>query len=126
MGGHVRDSAVETDRRRRHIRRYQPFSLFPAALRDLALVVDAAPSRRGSAPALLKAARAATGPAFVVEAVEVFDVYQGKGLPEGKKSLAFSLSFRSPDRTLTDDEVNATFTKIQQQIVADDSMSVRA
>jgi phenylalanyl-tRNA synthetase beta chain len=42
-----------------------------------------------------------------VESVEVFDVYEGKGLPEGKKSLAFSLVFRSPSRTLTDDEVNA-------------------
>jgi phenylalanyl-tRNA synthetase beta chain len=107
-------------------RHYQPFSLFPAALRDLALVVDDGRHAADVRAMLVKAARAATGGAFAVEAVEVFDVYHGKGLPDGKKSLAFSLSFRSPERTLTDDEVNAAFTKVQQVIVADGTMSVRA
>ncbi|HEY4247996.1 MAG TPA: phenylalanine--tRNA ligase subunit beta [Lacunisphaera sp.] len=106
--------------------RYRPFSLFPAAFRDLGLVVEAGRHAEEVRRALLNVARPLTGPSFVVEAVQLFDVYQGKGLPEGKKSLAFSLSFRSPERTLTDDEVNATFTKIQQQIVADGSMAVRA
>ncbi len=108
-------------------RRYQPFSLFPAALRDLALVVDAARHAGEVQAWLLKAARAATaGGAFAVESVTVFDVYSGKGLPEGKKSLAFALSFRSAERTLTDDEVNAVFAKIQQAVAADGSMTVRA
>lgn len=107
-------------------RRYQPFSLFPAALRDLALVVDATRPAGEVRSVLLKAARAVTGPAFVVEGVEVFDVYTGAGLPEGKKSLAFSLSFRSAERTLTDDEVNAAFTKLQQEIVKDGTLSVRS
>ena len=56
----------------------------------------------------------------------VFDLYQGKGLPEGKKSLAFSLVFRSSTRTLTDDEVNAVFAQIQKAITADGTLSVRA
>lgn len=108
-------------------RRYQPFSLFPAALRDLALVVDAARHADEVQALLLKAARAATtGGAFAVERVEVFDVYSGKGLPEGKKSLAFALSFRSAERTLTDDEVNAAFAKIRQAVAADGSLTVRA
>jgi phenylalanyl-tRNA synthetase beta chain len=108
-------------------RRYQPFSLFPAALRDLALVVDASRHADEVQAMLLKAARGATeGAAFAVENVAIFDVYAGKGLPEGKKSLAFSLSFRSAERTLTDDEVNAVFTKIQQAIAADGSVTVRA
>jgi phenylalanyl-tRNA synthetase beta chain len=108
-------------------RRYQPFSLFPAALRDLALVVDATRPADEVRTLLLKAARAAVAPgsAFTAESVEVFDVYQGKGLPEGKKSLAFALSFRSAERTLTDDEVNAVFSKIQQAIAADGSLTVR-
>lgn len=106
--------------------RYQNFSLFPAALRDLALVVDA-PRHAGEVRArLLEVARGATGTAFMVEAVELFDLYTGAGLPEGKKSLAFSLSFRSAERTLTDDEVNAAFAKIQQAIGADGTLSVRA
>jgi phenylalanyl-tRNA synthetase beta chain len=107
-------------------RRYQPFSLFPAALRDLALVVDATRHADAVRAALFQAAQSTTGDTFTVEAVEVFDVYQGAGLPEGKKSVAFSLSFRSPGRTLTDDEVNAAFTKLQQVIVADGTMTVRA
>ena len=108
-------------------RRYQPFSLFPAALRDLALVVDAARHAGEVQAWLLKAARAATtGGAFAIESVTVFDVYSGQGLPEGKKSLAFALSFRSAERTLTDDEVNAVFAKIQQAVATDGSMTVRA
>jgi phenylalanyl-tRNA synthetase beta chain len=107
-------------------RRYQPFSLFPAALRDLALVVDAARPADDVRRTLAQVASAATGSAFTVEQVEVFDVYRGAGLPEGRKSLAFSLAFRSPDRTLTDDEVNAALAKIQQAIAADGTISVRA
>ncbi len=75
--------------------------------------------------ALAKAARAVVGNAFALGIVGVFDVYQGKGLPEGTKSLAFSLVFRAADRTLTDDEVNAVFTKTQQSIVADGKTAVR-
>ena len=108
-------------------RRFQNFSLFPSALRDLALVVEAARHAEEVRQQLLTVARAATtGGAFAVEAVEVFDVYRGAGLPEGKKSVAFALSFRSAERTLTDDEVNAVFTKIQQGISADGRVSVRA
>ncbi len=108
-------------------RRYQPFSLFPAALRDLALVVEAGRHAEEVRTQLVKAAKAATqGAPFTVESVQVFDVYQGKGLPEGRKSLAFSLSFRSAERTLTDDEVNAVFAKIQQAVTADGSMTVRS
>jgi phenylalanyl-tRNA synthetase beta chain len=107
-------------------RRYADFSLFPAALRDLALVVDAATPAAEVQKSLAKVARAAAGNAFTVESVNVFDVYQGQGLPAGKKSLAFSLVFRSAERTLTDDEVNVAFAKIQKDIAADGKVSVRA
>lgn len=106
-------------------RRFQNFSLFPAALRDIALVVEATRHAEEVRKQLLKVARQAATK-FSVENVEVFDVYQGAGLPEGKKSLAFSLSFRSAERTLTDDEVNAAFAEIQQKIAADGTMAVRA
>jgi phenylalanyl-tRNA synthetase beta chain len=98
-------------------RRYADFSLFPSALRDLALVVDEATPAGEVGQLLMKTTRAAIGAAFNLEAVKVFDVYRGHGLPEGKKSLAFSLVFRAPDRTLTDEEVNAVFTKIQDDLV---------
>ncbi len=107
-------------------RRYQNFSLFPPALRDLALVVAAGRPAEDVRRLLLRVARSATAGAFEVEAVEVFDVYRGAGLGADKKSLAFALSFRSPARTLTDDEVNAAFAKIQQEIAADGAITVRA
>ncbi len=107
-------------------RRFSEFGLFPSALRDIALVVDAATPAAEVQKALGKAARAAVGNAFALESVRVFDVYRGQGLPEGKKSVAFGLVFRSPERTLTDDEVNAVFAKIQKDIAADGRISVRA
>jgi phenylalanyl-tRNA synthetase beta chain len=42
----------------------------------------------------------------------LFDVYKGKQVPEGHKSMAYSISFRAEDRTLTDDEVNKSMQKI--------------
>jgi phenylalanyl-tRNA synthetase beta chain len=106
-------------------RRFADFSLFPAALRDLALVVDQATPAADVQKQLAKAARAAAGSVFAAESVSVFDVYRGTGLPEGKKSLAFALVFRSTERTLTDDEVNAAFATIQNEITADGRIAVR-
>lgn len=106
-------------------RRYSDFSLFPAALRDLALVVDSNTPAGDVQKVLGKAARNAVGNAFAVESVTVFDVYQGQGLPEGKKSLAFNLAFRSPERTLTDDEVNTAFQKLQDEVVKTSGWQIR-
>ncbi len=106
-------------------KRFRDFSLFPAALRDLALVVDLQERAGDVRTRLLAAAAGAAGDAFAVEAVEVFDVYQGKGLAEGKKSLAFSLVFRSASRTLTDEEVNLALQKIQVAIEATSNYQVR-
>jgi phenylalanyl-tRNA synthetase beta chain len=106
-------------------RKYSDFSLFPAALRDLALVVDQDTAAETLRRKLAELARAATGGKFAVEQIAPFDVYQGEGLPTGKKSLAFSLAFRAPDRTLTDDEVNAAMQQVQDKIVADTGWSIR-
>jgi phenylalanyl-tRNA synthetase beta chain len=106
-------------------RRFAEFSLFPAALRDLALVVDTATPAGDVQKAIAKAARAAVGNAFVVERVSVFDVYTGTGLPEGKKSVAFNLVFRSAERTLTDEEVNAVFQKIQDDVTTATPFQIR-
>ncbi len=106
-------------------RRYKPFSLFPPALRDLAILVDMATPSDDVKKTLARLARAAVGNAFQLEAVQLFDVYQGQGLPEGRKSLAFSLVFRSGDRTLTDDEVNAVFQKLQDDLASHPGYSLR-
>jgi phenylalanyl-tRNA synthetase beta chain len=106
-------------------RRYHDISHYPPALRDIALVVDAATPGDEVRQKLARTAQAAAGGAFAVEQVAVFDVFQGGGLPEGKKSLAFSLVFRAADRTLTDDEVNGAFQKLQNEIVRDTGWTVR-
>lgn len=106
-------------------RRFQPFALQPSALRDLALVVPVQAPAAEVQKALSKIARAAVGNAFALEGVSLFDVYQGKGLPEGTKSLAFTLVFRSPERTLTDDEVNGVFSKIQDDLAKSTAYQIR-
>jgi phenylalanyl-tRNA synthetase beta chain len=106
-------------------RRFSDFSLFPAALRDLALVVDASARAEEVRLAVAGLARSSAGEGFSAESVEVFDLYEGKGLPEGKKGLGFSMVFRSATRTLTDDEVNGALQRIQAGIEASTPYQIR-
>ncbi|AWI07913.1 phenylalanine--tRNA ligase subunit beta [Ereboglobus luteus] len=106
-------------------RRYQPITMHPAALRDIALVVDEKLPAGDAQKTLAKHARATLPKTFALEAANIFDVYQGKGLPEGKKSLAFSLVYRAPDRTLTDDEVNTAFAKLQEILAKETDWQIR-
>jgi phenylalanyl-tRNA synthetase beta chain len=80
---------------------------FPAVIFDLALIVDDKMGW-GSLENLVKQTG---GP--LLKQIHLFDLYRGPGVPEGQKSLAFNLTFQSPERTLTDDEVD----RIQKRIV---------
>ncbi|WAP50995.1 phenylalanine--tRNA ligase subunit beta [Arthrobacter sp. ATA002] len=75
-------------------------SSFPATTQDVALVVEAAIP----AETVLETLREGAGE--LLEDISLFDVYSGKGIDEGHKSLAFALRFRAPDRTLTADEAS--------------------
>jgi phenylalanyl-tRNA synthetase beta chain len=75
------------------------FSTFPVAKEDLALVVDDDVTAASVADAL------SHGGGALVESVRLFDVYQGEQVGAGKRSLAFALRLRAPDRTLSPDEV---------------------
>jgi phenylalanyl-tRNA synthetase beta chain len=88
--------------------RVAPVPRFPPALQDLALVVDDAVPTAD----LLAAIRTAGGP--LLHDVRLFDLYRGPQVPPGKKSLAVSLAFMAPDRTLTDAEVEAAKRGILQ------------
>ena len=79
---------------------------FPAVTRDIALVMDEA-TTVGS---VLSSIRKAGG--VLLESAEMFDIYRGAQLGEGKKSVAFSLAFRNSERTLSDDDVNPLMKKI--------------
>jgi len=76
-------------------------STFPVATQDVALVVPA------DVPADDVLAALREGAGELLEDVALFDVYAGKGIEDGKKSLAFGLRFRAADRTLTADEASA-------------------
>ena len=84
----------------------QPIARYPAAQRDLAVVVSA------DVPAadILVAIRAAGG--ALLRKADLFDVYTGKGIPEGKRNLAYALTFQSPERTLTDQEIEQAHATI--------------
>jgi len=77
------------------------FSSYPVAKEDVALVVDA------DLPAATLERTLREGAGELLESVRLFDVYTGAQIGEGKKSLAFALRFRAPDRTLTESEIAA-------------------
>ncbi|MEX2381088.1 MAG: phenylalanine--tRNA ligase subunit beta [Opitutales bacterium] len=104
---------------------FRPFSLYPAAERDLALLVPAGVMAGEVGRRLEEIARRVAGDTFLVESVDVFDVYTGKGIPEGKKSLAFSFTFRARDRTLGEGEVHTAFEKIQEQVTKETDYQIR-
>ena len=104
---------------------FQPFSQFPPAVKDLALVVDDSLLAETVRRDLEKMASTAAGDRFELEAASIFDVYKGKGLPPGKKSLAFNLRFRAKDRTLTDKEVGNAFSILQDRITATTPYRIR-
>ena len=104
---------------------YKPFSVFPPAIRDLAVIIPESMPAARLESALTAAASAAVVEDIVLESVRIFDIYAGKGLPEGHRSVACKLTFRHPARTLTDKEVNAIFQSIQESIEQQEGMQVR-
>jgi len=84
---------------------FQPIPRFPATVRDIALIVDTSVSHQQVVDII-------KGFSLAKE-VAIFDVYSGKQVPPGKKSLAYRITYQSPSHTLTDEEVN----KVQQQIL---------
>lgn len=88
------------------LRNIEPVPTQPAVYQDIALVVD----RSVSAADLEAVIREAGGD--LLEDVRLFDVYEGESIPAGKKSLAYSLTYRAPDRTLTDKEVAKAHSRI--------------
>ena len=88
--------------------------------RDLAFVVDEG-VRAGD---VLKAAQGAER--ALVSDIGVFDVYQGKGLPEGKKSIAIAVTLQPRERTLTDAEIEAAVARIVAEVSRRTGATLRA
>ncbi len=87
--------------RRNPARNFKPLPQFPATGRDVAMLVPEA-TTHDAVLAAVKQAKPAN-----LEGTELFDVFRGKGVPEGQKSMAYAFTYRAPDRTLTDADVNA-------------------
>ncbi len=85
---------------------YKPLPKFPATTRDIAMVVEESVNV-GDIAEIFEGEMGG-----ILESYALFDIYRGAQLGENKKSVAYSLSFRASDRTLTDDEVNAVMEKI--------------
>jgi len=98
---------------------YRTLPRFPSAERDLAVVVDT--SVPGAS--LVEGAKAAAGE--WLESVRVFDVYAGERLGADKKSVALSLVYRHPDRTLTDEEIAEAQASVVRQLEQSFSAELR-
>lgn len=89
---------------------YKALPRFPAVERDLALLCDAA-MPVASIEAIIRQSGGK-----MLESVELFDVYQGAQIEAGKKSVAYSLKFRVPDRTLSDEDIDPVLNKIFKKL----------
>jgi len=85
---------------------YKEISKYPAVARDVAFVVDSSVQADYMLDIVLRQKE------DLLENVGIFDIYAGKGLPDGTKSLGLRFSYRSPDKTLTDLEVNNVHERI--------------
>ena len=85
---------------------YSPLPKYPAVTRDLALICDEAVTVAQAEEVITAAA------GKLLRDVKLFDIYRGVGVPEGKKSMAFSLELRADDRTLTDTDSEGVVTKV--------------
>jgi phenylalanyl-tRNA synthetase beta chain len=96
--------------RRNATKAFKPLPQFPSSRRDVAMLVPEATTHE-TVLAAVKSAKAAN-----LASVELFDVFRGKGVPDGQKSLAYAFTYRAADKTLTDAEVNAAHAKVLETL----------
>jgi phenylalanyl-tRNA synthetase beta chain len=89
-------------------------------VRDLAIVAD----ETFEAQAVLETIDVCSD--LPVESAQLFDLYRGDPLPAGKKSLAYSIAYRDPSRTLTDEEVNRLHRSLVERITRQLGVALRA
>lgn len=99
--------------------KYHALPKFPAVTRDIAMLVD----KTVPAAGIEKIIKRSSGK--LLDEIKLFDVYEGKQIPEGKKSIAYSVAFRAADRSLTNEEVNVVFDKILKNLEEELSAQLR-
>lgn len=98
---------------------YRAPSKYPAVIRDIALLVE--PGIK--VVEVMNLMHGAGGP--LVRDIDLFDIYQGENIPEGKKNFAFHLIFQSDDHTLTEQEINGLMDKIIKALEQEGGWEVR-
>jgi phenylalanyl-tRNA synthetase beta chain len=93
--------------------RYRSLDRYPAVKRDLAVIIP-----KKILESQVRSAILANG-GSLVESVELFDVYEGEQIPPGTKSLAYAIVFRSPERTLTEAEIDSLHEDIEKALERD-------
>jgi len=102
------------------LKKYSPLPKYPSVERDMALVV----SHDVLAADLNRTVKKNAGD--LLDSITLFDVYEGTQIKEGYKSMAFSLRFQAPDRTLTDEEVNGIMEKVRKALQEGHGAELRA
>ena len=90
--------------------KFKALPKFPAVTRDIAMLVDKSVPVADIEEIMVKAS------GKLLDTIKLFDVYEGSQIPEGKKSVAYAISFRAPDRNLTNEEINVVFEKILKKL----------
>jgi phenylalanyl-tRNA synthetase beta chain len=102
------------------LKQYKEIPKYPGITLDIAVLVDDT-IKQTTLTETIKAAGGA-----VLESINLFDIYTGKGIPEGKKSLAYSMTFRAPDRTLTDEEALNARERILKKLGKEAGAEIRS
>ena len=105
--------------RRNPAKSFKPLPQFPTIRRDVAMLVPEA-TTHDAVLQVVKQAKPAN-----LEAIELFDVFRGKNVPQGQKSMAYTFTYRSPEKTLTDAEVNMAHEKLVAQFKQNLGATVR-
>lgn len=106
--------------RRNPEKSFKPLPAFPSARRDVAMIVPESVTHETVLNAVKKLKPAN------LERVELFDVFHGHNIPAGQKSMAYAFTYRHPERTLTDAEVNSAHEQILEHFREELSATIRA
>ncbi|MDR1173258.1 MAG: phenylalanine--tRNA ligase subunit beta, partial [Puniceicoccales bacterium] len=95
---------------------HKPFSQFPRISKDLSLIVKLDEPAANVEGKVIKAAQKSISKDVLIESIKVFDVYQGKEIPDGTKNIGLTINYRSNGRTLMDSEIQAAFNAMQSEV----------
>ncbi len=120
---HIRPESVKTVN---PFSRFQALSAYPSVARDVSLVVPESAWSTEVENFLAAAAKPVLPAGVSLEKIDLFDIFKGKSIGEGNKSLTYSLTFRSAERTLTNDEISGVFNAVLKAIEQHSQYTLRA